>query len=151
MKLPAASLALAVFLAAPFARADHDAPPKEHHGAAPWVLVGVGGASAAIGVLSFVGAVKAHADVASESLAKGCTASSAVACPSGVDGSNIQRNLDGEHAMNVIGVVLTAAGGAAIVTGLLWHFLEHGRSNVAVVVAPTFAPGAGMLSVAARF
>ena len=145
------ALGVALALAAPRAHAE-DTETTAHHTTAPWVVVGIGGGTAAIGILSFVGAAKAHSDVATESVAKGCTTSPAVVCPQGVDGSNIQTNLDGEHAMNVLGVILTAAGGAAMVAGLVWHFVEHPRpTSAALVVTPVFAPGGGMLSVSATF
>lgn len=126
--------------------------PERHHTAAPWILAGVGAGAAAIGVLSFVGAVKAHDDAQSEANAKGCTTSPQVVCPTGVDDSHLKTNVDGEHAMNVIGVVLTAAGGAALITGLVWHFLEPtGPRRSALVIAPTFAPSFAGISLAARF
>ncbi len=108
--------------------------------AKPWVTVGVGAGVAAIGITSFVGAIKAHDDAQSEALAKGCTTSPTVVCPAGVDATSLKTNVDGEHAMNVIGVVLTATGGVAILGGLLWHFLEHDRASsksAAITIAPT--------------
>ena len=153
-RLPIALLTASLFTAATAARADGpppQAPPR--HTTTPWVLVGVGAGVATIGILSFVGAVKAHDDVASESAAKGCSTSPAVSCPAGVDGSSIKTNLDGERAMNVLGVVLTSVGGAALVGGLVWHFLEPlgtGQRS-AVMVAPALGPGYSGVSVAARF
>ena len=152
----ALAVGVAIAFASPRALAEDTAPPKTHHGAGPWIVLGVGAGTAAVGVLSFVGAAKAHSDVATESAAKGCTTSPSVVCPAGVDGSNIQTNLDGEHAMNVLGVILTAAGGAAMISGLVWHFLEHGSTvppatGAALVVTPTLGPNVAMLSLAARF
>ena len=131
-----------------------ESPPTElrHHTATPWIVAGVGAGVAAIGILSFVGAVVAHNDVASESAAKGCTTRPTVVCPTGVDGSNIKTNLDGEHAMNVLGVILTAGGGAALIGSFIWHFLEPvGPERSAFVVAPALGPGYGGLAVWARF
>jgi hypothetical protein len=124
-----------------------------HHTAAPWIVVGAGAGVAALGVLSFVGAVKAHDDVASESAAKGCTVNATVTCPTGVDATNIRTNLDGEHAMNILGVILTAAGGAAIVTGLVWHFLEPTGpvARHAIVVTPALGPSYGGVGFAMTF
>jgi hypothetical protein len=149
--LAAVALGVLVALGARSARADETSPPP-HHTAGPWIVVGVGAASVAVGVLSFVGAVKAHDDVESESAAKGCTTSPTVVCPAGVDASNIQTNLDGEHAMNVIGVVLTAAGGSAVVAGLVWHFLEpRAAPKTGWRLQPAFGPGAAGLSITGRF
>jgi len=101
-------LGICVTLVAP--RASADETEATHHGAGPWITIGVGSGVAAIGVLSFVGAARAHAD--------GMT--------------------DPEHTMNAIGVVLTATGGAAIVGGILWHFLEHpSPKKAALTIAPT--------------
>ena len=136
-------------------RADDGGPPPSevrHHTAAPWVVAGLGAGMAAIGVLSFVGAIKAHDDVASESAAKGCTVGATVVCPAGVDPTNIQTNLDGERAMNVLGVIFTAVGGAALVGGLVWHFLEPtGPTHAAFLVAPAVGPGYAGLGLALRF
>jgi hypothetical protein len=70
-----------------------------------------------------------------------------------VDGTTIKTNLDGEHAMNILGVILTAAGGAALIGGLIWHFVEPvgPRARAAFVVAPALGPGYGGLGVLARF
>lgn len=135
------------------ARADESSVPQPpHHTAAPWVVVGVGAGVAALGILSFVGAVKAHDDVASESTAKRCTTNPTVVCPAGVDASNIKTNLDGEHAMNVLGVILTATGGAALIGGLIWHFLEPtSRHEAAFVIAPAIGPSYGGVGVVGRF
>lgn len=135
-------------------RADESPPPDiRHHTAAPWIVAASGAGVAAIGILSFVGAVVAHNDVASESAAKGCSTSPSVVCPAGVDGTNIKTNLDGEHAMNILGVVLTAAGGAALIGGLIWHFLEPvgPRPHAAFLVVPALGPGYGGLGLQARF
>lgn len=154
MRMLPAVLAAMIVASSADAFAD-ESPPAElrHHTATPWIVAGVGAGVAAIGVLSFVGAVVAHNDVASESAAKGCTTSPTVVCPAGVDGSTIKTNLDGEHAMNVLGVILTAAGGAALIGSFIWHFLEPvgPRASSAFVVAPALGPGYGGLGVWARF
>jgi hypothetical protein len=129
-------LAICAMLVAP--RAGADETEAAHHTAGPWITIGVGSGVAAVGVLSFVGAIKAHDAVQSEAAAKGCTTSPTVACPAGVDATNIKTNLDGERAMNVIGVVLAATGGAAILGGILWHFLERpAPKKTAITIAPT--------------
>ena len=126
-------LALALLLASSTAHAEEKRAPAKHHGAAPWIVIAVGASTAAIGVLSFVGAAKANADAAAE------------ARTSGYDPAHLQWLVDGEHAMNWIGAIMTAVGGSAIIGGVVWHFHEG------VNVAPLVAPGAAMLSVSARF
>jgi hypothetical protein len=151
---PPLLLVAATLVLSTAARADEPAPPKNRqHTTAPWVVAGVGAGVATIGILSFVGAVKAHDDVASESAAKGCTTSPTVVCPAGVDGSTIKTNLDGEHAMNILGVILTAVGGAALIGGLVWHFVEPvgPRARASLFVAPSLGPGYGGLRVLASF
>ena len=146
----ASSLVLAL---SSVARADEPTPSTEtHHTAAPWVVVGIGAGVAAIGVLSFVGAVKAHADARDEAAAKGCTTSPDVVCPPGIDATTLKTNVDGEHAMNVIGVIMTAAGGAALIGGILWHFLEPTtKSKTAFVLQPTLTPTQGKLTLSLDF
>jgi hypothetical protein len=116
-------------------------------------VTGIGGGVAAVGILSFVGAVKAHNDVASESAAKGCTTSPAVVCPPGVDSSTLSTNLNGEHAMNILGGIFTAVGGAALIAGLVWHFSEPvgPSAHSALVVTPAVGPGYGGLGVTGSF
>lgn len=147
--------AAALVLLPSVAWADGAAPVSEtkSHTTTPWIFVGVGATVTAVGVLSFVGAVKAHDDVASESAAKGCTTSPSVSCPVGVDATTIQTNLDGERAMNVLGVVLTSVGVVGLVGGLVWHFMEPTgtRPHANVAVTPAIGPGYQGLSFAARF
>jgi len=132
-------LAAFVLLAAQTARADDTEAP--HHTAGPWITIGVGAGVAAIGITSFVGAIKAHDDAQAEALAKGCTTSPTVTCPAGVDATSLKTNVDGEHAMNWIGAVLTATGGAAIIGGIIWHFLERpaSKKTTAITIAPAIS------------
>lgn len=152
--MKARSIALLTGLALGLQTAAAHADDKEalttthHHGAAPWVVVSTGGASVIVGVLSFVGAVKAHDDAQADASAKGCS-TSPVACPSGIDSSHLASLVDGEHAMNVLGVLFTAVGGAAVIGGLVWHFLEPGAKQV--VVQPILGPSSAMLGVTGRF
>jgi hypothetical protein len=107
-------------------------------------LVGVGSAVAVLGALSIWGAVKAHTDVNSESAAKHCSLNPTV-CPPGVDPSNINKNATGAKAMDIIGGTFTPVGGAAVVGGLVWHYLEpvDVTPRAAVVMAPWVGRGGG--------
>lgn len=153
----ASTLIAAVALSSGRARAEEPAPQpppavETHNTVAPWVVAGIGATVAAVGILSFVGSVKAHADARDEAAAKGCTTSPDVVCPPGVDATNLKTNVDGEHAMNVIGAVMVGAGGAALVTGLVWHFVEPGgRPKSAFLIEPVVAPNFGKLTFSASF
>ena len=97
---------------------------------------------------SFAGAVKAWSDVSSEAAAKHCS-TSPIVCPPGVDSSNIQRNQTGGQAMDIIGVSFTAVGGAALVAGITWHYLEPTKplptGTARFSVAPWVGRGGGVL------
>ena len=152
MKKLAFASSLVLLLSSVHARAEPTPSTEPHHTAAPWVVVGIGAGVAAIGVLSFVGAVKAHADARDEAAAKGCTTSPDVVCPPGVDATTLKTNVDGEHAMNIIGVIMTAAGGSALVAGLVWHFLEPTtKSKSAFVLQPVLTPTQGRLTLSVDF
>ncbi len=145
----AAALVLVLLLASRTSRAEETKP---RHSAGPWVVVVAGAAVAAIGVLSFAGAIVAHDDAQSEAAAKGCATSPYVVCPAGVDATTLQKNVDGEHAMNVIGAVMTATGLTAVLGGLAWHFLERGdASRAAFVLTPAVGPRSALLTLSARF
>ena len=131
------------FLVAASAHAEDKAPKR--HGAGPWVVIVAGGATAAIGVLSFVGAAKANTDAATEARTSGCTTSPSISCPTGYDPTHLRWLVDGEHAMNWIGAIMTAVGGSAVVAGVVWHFMEP------VKIAPVLGPGTAMLTLSARF
>jgi hypothetical protein len=153
----ASTLVAAVALSSGRARAEEPVPQPPpaadgHHTVAPWVVAGIGATVAAVGVLSFIGSVKAHADARDEAAAKGCTTSPDVVCPAGVDATNLKTNVDGEHAMNVIGAVMVGAGGAALLTGLVWHFVEpSARPKSAFLIQPVVAPNLGKLTLTVSF
>jgi tetratricopeptide (TPR) repeat protein len=137
---PSASAEAPAPSSAPASIAMSDAGPPRTGGRSviPWVLVGVGGAAAAAGLLFYlVGA----GDIASAE--KLCLVGGRAKCasPSGVDQGNRGRNEE-----NLGGVVM--GGGLAVVgAGLLWHFLEkpadaRGGAPMAVTrVRPVVSPG----------
>ena len=92
--------------------------------------------------------MKAHDDARSEALVKGCS-TSPVSCPGGVDPTHLQWLVDGEHAMNALGAIFVATGSAAVIGGLVWHYLEPAQSTRQLALQPT--AGGGMLSFTARF
>ena len=143
MSTRAVAAFLAVTLVASAASAEDKAPTR--HAAGPWIVIVAGATTAAIGVLSFVGAAIANHDAGVEARANGCTTSPSVVCPTGYDATHLRSLVDGEHAMNWIGAVMTIAGGGATIAGVAWHFTEPVR------VQSVVGPGVAMLSITARF
>ncbi|HEY1956313.1 MAG TPA: hypothetical protein VGH28_11890 [Polyangiaceae bacterium] len=127
------------------------------HGAAPWVVVGVGAAAAiAGGVMIAVGQGKlddAHAN---------CTVNVADPshpnCPTlpginDIDQSNKQRT-DWQSQGNVVrgvGIAVAAVGVAAIAGGIIWHFVEPTGPKTSASLVPVFAPGYAGLSMSGQF
>jgi hypothetical protein len=118
-------------------------PPAEGgHTVAPWIIVGVGGAAAIAGAVVFaVGA----GDVSTAE--KNCPGHTNCSDPNAIDTGNNGRSLE------TVGVVVGAVGVAAVVGGLLWHFLETpgGPSTTGAAVTPVVAPGYAGLGVGGRF
>lgn len=137
-----ASLLIVMFFAST-ARAE-DKAPKQHR-AGPWIVIATGLTTTAIGALSFYGAAKANSDAATEAHANGCTTSPSVICPTGYDPTHLRWLVDGEHAMNWIGAIMTAVGGSATIAGVVWHFMEP------VKVTPVIGPGTALVSMSVRF
>ncbi len=117
------------------------APGQEPHhgpGAAPWILVGVGGAAVVAGIVLYaVGIPDVNAAVDACPTRSHCTAASA-------DQGNRGRGLE------LAGGVVGGLGIAAVGGGLLWHFLAHSKDSSP---APTvsLSPGAASVSFAGRF
>lgn len=111
-----------------------------HHSAAPWVLVGLGGAAlVAGGVVYGIGA----SDVASASNA--CPTRSHCTGDAASQG-NTGRTLD------VVGGALLGGGAAVLAAGLIWHFVEGGGSGRAgVQVAPVVMAGYRGVGVTGSF
>jgi hypothetical protein len=100
--------------------APHDA---RQHTVWPWVVMGTGLSAAGVGIVL---AVVGQSDVSASRV--GCTmdASGALLCPSPytTDGRD-RQSLDALGSMLVTGGLITAAaGGVAILVGLIWHFAE---------------------------
>jgi len=125
------------------------------HGAAPWVVVGVGAAAAiAGGVMIGVGQAKLG-DATSN-----CTRDSVtgvLSCPTlpGINDpakSNATR-ADWQSQGNTVrgvGIAVAAVGVAAIAGGVIWHVVEPTGPRSASL-APVFAPGYAGLSLAGKF
>ena len=116
-------------------------PPSEAgHSAAPWVLVGLGGAAIAGGVvLLAVGA----SDISS---ADSACPSRTQCAKSVADQGNMGRTLE------PVGYIVGGAGLAAVVGGLIWHFVEKPSSTpAAMTVAPVAAPSYAGVSLGGTF
>lgn len=120
------------------------------HGAAPWVVVGVGAAAAiAGGVLIGVG----QGDVSASRVKCTSNANGTLSCipadttPGGQNRATL--NSRGTTETNV-GLVVGGVGLAAIVGGLIWHFVEP-TGPAKTALAPVVAPGYAGLSLAGKF
>jgi hypothetical protein len=107
-------------------------PPSKSPGAAPWILVGVGGAAVVTGVV-LLGIGAKHVSTADgECPDRKCPSSSS----SAVDLGNGGRTLEG------VGGVLGGVGIAAAAAGLIWHFTAPSTpTQGGARVDPVFAPG----------
>ena len=125
-------------------------PEEPHeHSVVPWIVVGVGGAALVTGlVLSFI----PYPD--------GCsTDNQANGKPGTCTGPNADANLSTAgtvHGLHIGGPITAAVGGAMIVGGLVWHFLEptgtkSSSTGVRRNFSPTIAPGFGGLSYGGTF
>ena len=129
------------------------APPPEvrEHTVPPWIVVGVGGAAIAVGVVLLVttparpgncqaGANKCIRQPASESDAQLAD-----------DQSRAAASVN----QSVAGGVLLAGGGALVLGGLLWHFLEPtgpvSRAATKPELTPSVAPGYAGVSLGGTF
>lgn len=117
------------------------APEGRGHTAAPWVVVGVGGAAVVGGIVLYA---VGSSDVSTAQ--NRCPSRSN--CPKSVaDQGNSGRTLE------TVGGVLGGVGLAAVVGGLAWHFLEPTSSTPAsaALVSPVVAPGYAGLAVGGAF
>jgi hypothetical protein len=109
--------------------------PETNHGAAPWVVVGVGGAAMVAGGSLLVAGL---ADISSAE--SNCPGGGRTGCPT----SAVTKGNDGRMLVGV-GYGVGGAGLAVVGAGLLWHFLEVGGSaqsngaRATPVVGPGFA------------
>jgi hypothetical protein len=132
------------------APAPTSAPPSPHegdgHGALPWVVVGVGGATFVTGlVLYAVGAGDISSALnACKGLRSPCPSQSAV------DQGNSGRTLE------QVGGAVIGGGLALAAAGLVWHFLEKPAdtstgATAGLRVAPVFGPGYEGASLGTNF
>jgi hypothetical protein len=120
-------------------------PPQEagsSHGSGPWILAGVGLAAAAGGAIMFgVGSSKVSSAEAT------CPPPDHKCPPNGTSTAN-----DGNNGRTLEGVGLSVGGVglAAAIAGIVWHFAEHPKSEVAstaIRVTPLLSPRAAGISL----
>jgi hypothetical protein len=111
------------------------------HSVVPWIVVGVGGAVLITGgLVTIIGSGKVS------DAEKTCNASHQCTDPAAIDKGNSGRN------METIGVIVGSVGLAAVIGGLVWHFVEPTTPKQdGARVVPQVAPGYGGLSVVGRF
>lgn len=131
------------------------APPPvvevREHTAPPWILVGVGGAAVVVGIVVFATA---------PSLPVGCdpdTRKCAKSNPNepATETADRWRRAGNSKDQPVIGGVIAGVGGAFVLGGLLWHFLEPTgpveKSAAKTKVTPHVSPGFAGLSLGGSF
>ncbi len=126
------------------------ATETQEHTILPWFVVGVGVAAVGAGIVLLVAAPDLPADCEAGT----CTD---VKGTQTEDAINVDRRAEaGRHVgMTTGGVITLAGGGALVVGGLLWHFLEPTGPKQASLtrprVAPSVAPGFAGLSLSGAF
>jgi tetratricopeptide (TPR) repeat protein len=122
------------------------APPPEvrEHTVAPWVVVGLGGAAAAVGIVLIATAPSLPAE---------CDHPNNKCDPGSSD--TIKSRAEASQNQPLAGGVVLAGGGALILGGLLWHFLEPTgpvtKGALEPRLAPAVAPGYAGVSLGASF
>ncbi len=129
------------------------APPTEvrEHTAAPWIIVGLGGAAVVTGVILLVAAPKIPAN---------CNSSNG-SCKANPGESTTQLDDDRSKAGSSVGLTTAGTftligGGVVLAGGLLWHFLEptgpvEKTGTIKPTVTPAVAPGYAGMSFGGTF
>jgi hypothetical protein len=110
-------------------------------GATPFIIAGAGGAIAIVGTVLLLTGIKSENDASDQCPER-------KQCPQDVtDQGNSARTQE------KIGGAMVGVGGAAIVGGLIWHFVSASSSPQSshAGVAPAIAPGFAGVSLAGRF
>ncbi len=121
------------------------------HTAGPWIVLGVGIAAAGAGAALLgvgQGEVSHSRDGCASNGGNSYTCTPVDTTPK--DGQNRKAlNSDGTTLSNV-GIIVGSVGLAAIIGGLIWHFVEPtGPKKVSLM--PMFAPGYGGVTLGGRF
>jgi tetratricopeptide (TPR) repeat protein len=119
------------------------------HTAGPWIVVGVGAVAAIAG-----GIIIAAGQIQYSNAEQGCSRDPSTGaltnCPA--TPTLNQREASESSAVDIrgAGIAIAGVGVAAIIGGLIWHFVEPtgGKNNA---LLPMFGPGYGGLSFSSRF
>jgi hypothetical protein len=128
--------------------------PSGGHSAAPWIVVGIGAAAAiAGGVLFGVGSGKVS--TAETACPSDSTYGRPHACKPGTPQSVLDDGNTG-RSMETIGLIAGGVGLAAVVGGLVWHFVEptapsEPAPTPGARVTPVVGPGYAGVGVGGRF
>jgi tetratricopeptide (TPR) repeat protein len=128
-------------------------PPEEvrEHTVPPWIVVGLGGAGVIVGVVLVATTPK---------LPSGCDPAVAKCLPiageTSAEYEDRQAQAGASQSQPTVGGVVAGIGGALVVGGLLWHFLEptgpvEKTAKVKPKVSPQVAPGFAGLSLGGSF
>jgi len=119
-------------------------PVRRGVGAAPWILVGVGGAVAVAGGALLAASFGALGDVEAVCPGYRCGALD------GAQRTSAQESYDRARTLNTTGGVMLGVGAAAAVGGVVWYAVASRSSDVPVVTAVVTGDGAA-LGVSGRF
>jgi len=119
--------------------------PREvrEHSPWPWVVVGVGGAAVATGIILLAVAPERPENCDPDT--RECEA---------LPGRNVREDeATAEDAVNLrrAGAIVAITGGALVAGGLIWHFLEPTGPKDGAKLRPAVAPGFAGLSLGGRF
>jgi hypothetical protein len=136
--------------AAPTSSTTPAPPPDQGHTVYPWIVVGVGVATMAVGVVLIA---------TTPSLPPGCSVETKecnlIGTEKKTDQSYIDRRDDAGRHVNqpIAGGIVTGIGGALVVGGLLWHFLEPTgpKESAKPKIQPQLGPQFGGLAFTGRF
>ncbi len=121
--------------------------PSRGHTVTPWIVAGVG--VVAVGVAIPVGVVGLNKQNEAH---QGCVPpGSTSGCPSPPDQATRNQLSSTGATMETVGWVVGGVGLAAIVGGLIWHFVEPSASNNKTAFSPVLAPGYGGFSLTGVF
>ncbi len=131
------TLLLSALTLASSARAQTAAAPAEH-GMGPWVLVGVGAGGSLVGLALVLAGTSDISDAKKQ-------------CPNNVCSSSMLAFAQSEDqrgkTLALASAVVFSVSGAAVIGGILWHFLEPTGKPASAWIAPTL----GGVSFGARF
>jgi hypothetical protein len=132
----------------PASTAPGPAAETQDHTPYPWIVAGAGVAAIGIGIAVLVTAPE---------LPTGCNTGDSTCAKTAGETDDVfkKRQEDaGKHVGQTLGGIVTIAGGGALVVGgLLWHFLEPTgpKESTAAKVRPTIAPGYAGVALGGSF